>query len=30
MHEGMRHYARETGLKIGREAAERALLLGLS
>jgi hypothetical protein len=29
MHEGMRHYARETGL-IGREAAERALLLGLS
>jgi TRAP-type C4-dicarboxylate transport system substrate-binding protein len=30
MHEGMRHYAREAGLKIGREAAERALLLGLS
>jgi len=30
MHEGMRHYARDTGLKIGREAAERALLLGLS
>jgi hypothetical protein len=30
MHEGMRHFARETGLKIGREAAERALLLGLS
>jgi hypothetical protein len=30
MHEGMRHYARETSLKIGREAAERALLLGLS
>ncbi len=30
MHEGMRHFARGTGLKIGREAAERALLLGLS
>jgi hypothetical protein len=30
MHEGMRHYARDAGLKIGREAAERALLLGLS
>jgi hypothetical protein len=30
MHEGMRHYARSSGLKIGREAAERALLLGLS
>jgi len=30
MHEGMRRYARDTGLKIGREAAERALLLGLS
>jgi hypothetical protein len=30
MHEGMRHYARNSGLKIGREAAERALLLGLS
>jgi hypothetical protein len=30
MHEGMRHFAREAGLKIGREAAERALLLGLS
>ncbi len=30
MREGMRHYAREAGLKIGREAAERALLLGLS
>jgi len=30
MHEGMRHFARDTGLKIGREAAERALLLGLS
>jgi hypothetical protein len=30
MHEGMRHYARDTGLRIGREAAERALLLGLS
>jgi len=29
-HEGMKHYAREAGLKIGREAAERALLLGLS
>ncbi|NAZ34988.1 MAG: hypothetical protein GU356_12050 [Pyrobaculum sp.] len=30
MHEGMRHFARETGLRVGREAAERALLLGLS
>ncbi len=30
MHEGMRHYARNSGLKIRREAAERALLLGLS
>jgi len=30
MHEGMRHFARDTGLRIGREAAERALLLGLS
>jgi hypothetical protein len=30
MYEGMRHYARDTGLRIGREAAERALLLGLS
>ena len=30
MHEGMRHYARNSGLRIGREAAERALLLGLS
>ncbi len=30
MHEGMRHFAKGTGLKIGREAAERALLLGLS
>jgi hypothetical protein len=30
MHEGMRHYARETGLRVGREAAERTLLLGLS
>jgi hypothetical protein len=30
MHEGMRHYARNSSLKIGREAAERALLLGLS
>ena len=30
MHEGMRHFARGTCLKIGREAAERALLLGLS
>jgi hypothetical protein len=30
MHEGMRHYARDTSLRIGREAAERALLLGLS
>jgi hypothetical protein len=30
MHEGMRHYARNSGLKVGREAAERALLLGLS
>jgi hypothetical protein len=30
MHEGMRHYARDTGLRIGREAAERAFLLGLS
>jgi len=30
MHEGMKHYARGAGLKIGREAAERALLLGLS
>ncbi len=26
----MRHFARDAGLKIGREAAERALLLGLS
>ncbi len=26
----MRHFARGTGLKIGREAADRALLLGLS
>ncbi|MFZ8807186.1 MAG: hypothetical protein ACO2PN_03660, partial [Pyrobaculum sp.] len=30
MHEGMRHFARDTGLRVGREAAERALLLGLS
>ncbi len=30
MHEGMRHYARETGLRVGREAAERVLMLGLS
>jgi hypothetical protein len=30
MHEGMRHFARDTGLRIGREAAERALLFGLS
>jgi hypothetical protein len=30
MHEGMRRYARDTGLRVGREAAERALLLGLS
>ncbi|MFZ8807234.1 MAG: hypothetical protein ACO2PN_03905, partial [Pyrobaculum sp.] len=30
MHEGMRHYARNSGLKIGREAAERALFFGLS
>ncbi|MFZ8839064.1 MAG: hypothetical protein ACO2PM_09070, partial [Pyrobaculum sp.] len=30
MHQGMRHYARNSGLKIGREAAERALLLSLS
>jgi hypothetical protein len=30
MRERMRHYAREAGLKIGREAAERAFLLGLS
>jgi hypothetical protein len=30
MHQGMRHYARDTGLRIGREAAEKALLLGLS
>ena len=30
MREGMRHFARGTGLKIGREAAVRALLLGLS
>ncbi len=30
MRRGMRHFARDTGLKIGREAAERALLLGLS
>jgi hypothetical protein len=30
MRKGMRHYARDAGLKIGREAAERALLLGLS
>jgi hypothetical protein len=30
VHEGMRHFARDTGLRIGREAAERALLLGLS
>jgi hypothetical protein len=30
MREGMRHYARDTGLRIRREAAERALLLGLS
>jgi hypothetical protein len=30
MHEGMRHFARETGLRVGREAAERVLLLGLS
>jgi hypothetical protein len=30
MHEGMRHFARDTGLRVGREAAERVLLLGLS
>ncbi len=30
MHEGMKHFARETGLRVGREAAEKALLLGLS
>jgi tetratricopeptide (TPR) repeat protein len=30
MHEGMRHFARDAGLRVGREAAERALLLGLS
>ncbi len=30
MHEGMRHYARDTCLRVGREAAEKALLLGLS
>jgi hypothetical protein len=30
MHQGMRHYARDTGLRIRREAAERALLFGLS
>ncbi len=30
MHEGMRHFARDTGLRVGREAAERALLRGLS
>ncbi|WP_143615323.1 hypothetical protein [Thermoproteus sp. CP80] len=30
MHEAMRRYARNSGLRIGREAAERALLLGLS
>ncbi len=30
MHEGMRHFARETGLRVGREAAEMALLLSLS
>ncbi len=30
MHEGMRHYARNSGLRVGREAAERALLFGLS
>ncbi len=30
IHEGMRHYAHNSGLKIRREAAERALLLGLS
>jgi hypothetical protein len=30
MHQGMRHYARDTGLRIRREAAEKALLLGLS
>ncbi len=30
MHEGMRHFARDTGLRVGREAAERAFLLGLS
>jgi hypothetical protein len=30
MHEAMRRYARNSGLKMGREAAERALLLGLS
>jgi hypothetical protein len=30
MHKGMRHFARDTGLRVGREAAERALLLGLS
>jgi flagellar biosynthesis/type III secretory pathway protein FliH len=30
MHEAMRRYARGSGLRMGREAAERALLLGLS
>jgi len=30
MHEGMRHFARDIGLRVGREAAERAFLLGLS
>jgi len=30
MHQGMRHFARDTGLRVRREAAERALLLGLS
>jgi hypothetical protein len=30
MHEGMRRFARDTGLRVGREAAERAFLLGLS
>jgi hypothetical protein len=30
LHEAMRRYARGSGLKIGREAAERALLLALS
>jgi hypothetical protein len=30
MHEGMRHFARDTGPRVGREAAGRALLLGLS